>query len=187
MNISNRGKDFIREREALRLTAYADSGGYAIGYGNMYYEDGSRVAKGDTITKQRAEQLFNNIVAGFASGVNKLITSNVNQSQFDALVSYAYNRGVTRFKNTTLLVLVNQNPDDPRIYNQFLIEWGTNQTYKNGLLNRRKMEADLYFTPSINQPILAGFSIFNLAIFFGLLLGGSWLYYFLKIKGIINF
>lgn len=138
---------WLKKKESFRANAYRLSGetGYTIGYGNRFYENGQPVGANDTITMARAEQLFNNIVAQFSAQVASLVTSNINQNQFDALVSYAYNRGITKFANSTLLQMVNADPNNPQIYNQFMIEWGSNNYYREALIARRKEEADLYF------------------------------------------
>lgn len=65
------------------------------------------------------------------------------------MVSYAYNRGFGAFKASKVLALVNQNPNNlVAIQNQLVLEWGTNQTYKTALINRRKREGVLYATGS---------------------------------------
>jgi len=43
--------------------------------------------------------------------------------------------------------MVNANPDNGAIAAQFEIEWGSNNMYRNGLINRRRQEAELYFKP----------------------------------------
>lgn len=144
--VSNNLKTYLKQKEALRLKAYKLGGesGYTIGYGNKYYENGTSVKSTDTITATRAAQLFENILAGFARDVRKAVTSDVNQGQFDALVSYAYNRGIGAFRASYLLKIVNANPNDSRIQSQFVIEWGSNTAYKAALIARRKEEAQIY-------------------------------------------
>lgn len=144
--VSNNLKTYLKQKEALRLKAYKLSGenGYTIGYGNKFYENGTAVKSTDTITATRAAQLFENILAGFVSEVRKAVKSDVNQSQLGALLSYAYNRGIGAFKASYLLKMVNANPNDSRIANQFVIEWGTNTAYKAALIARRKEEAAIY-------------------------------------------
>lgn len=149
MRVSANGFDFLKAREGLRLNAYNLGDKWTIGYGNTYYEDGSPVKQGDTISKTRAESLFLSIVNEYAQEVTQLIgIAQLNQSQFDALVSYAYNRGSYRLANTELLNMIVKNPNNPLIRNQFVIEWGTNTNYKTALIARRKLEADLYFSGS---------------------------------------
>lgn len=148
MKLSTNGIAFLKAREGFRSLAYSDGTKYTIGYGNTYWEDGSPVRAGQTITETRAESLFKSILAEFENDVTHLVSASINQSQFDALVSYAYNRGSYRFSLTTLLKMVNANPNDPNIRKQFETEWGTNTKYKTGLISRRKLEAELYFSKS---------------------------------------
>jgi lysozyme len=63
------------------------------------------------------------------------------------LVSFAYNVGLGALKSSTLLKRVNANPNDPDIERQFN-RWnkGGGRVLK-GLTNRRRNEANLYFTP----------------------------------------
>jgi lysozyme len=143
---SEAGKQFIKEREGFSELAYFD-GTWTIGFGNTYYPDGQKVKQGDRITRQQGSQIIDFVIAkDFEPVVNKAVVSEINQSQFDALISYAYNRGNQRLKNSQLLKMVNQNPQNEAIRGQFVKEWGTNTRFKNGLIRRRKQEADLYFS-----------------------------------------
>lgn len=149
---SEAGKEFIKEREGFSELAYFD-GTWTIGYGNTYYPDGQKVKQGDRITRQQGSQIIDFVLAkDFEPVVNKVVVSDINQSQFDALVSYAYNRGNQRLKTSQLLKMVNQNPQNEAIRRQFVKEWGTNTRFKNGLIRRRKQEADLYFSETTSQP-----------------------------------
>ena len=148
MTLDESGYKLITEFEGLRLKPYLDSVGVpTIGYGSTYYEDGTKVKMTDKpITKKRAFQLFQKVADDFAFKVNKKLFRRVNQNQFNALVSLAYNIGMGNFTESTLLDKVNKNPLDRDIYNQFL-RWnkgGGRVIY--GLTVRRKREAELYNT-----------------------------------------
>lgn len=144
MKLSEKGYAFLGNEEGLKLTAYQDIVDiWTIGYGNTFYEDGTKVKKGDKITKERALQLFQSIVKQFEDAVNSTIKRELNANQFDALVSLAYNIGVAGFKGSTVARRVNANPCDPTIRDAFLM-W-KNAGGKPILLKRRKREADLYF------------------------------------------
>jgi len=87
--ISEKGKQAIKKHEALRLKAYKDTSGvWTIGYGNTFYEDGTKVKPGDVITADRANKLFENIVGKFSANVLKLISQRLTQNQFDSIVSF---------------------------------------------------------------------------------------------------
>lgn len=144
MKLSNNGRAFLCREEGLRLKAYKDVKGVpTIGYGNTFYEDGSPVRMGDEITIERALELFHLIVAKFEAGVNEMVTRELNQNQFDALVSLAYNIGLNAFKRSTVLRLVNANPCDPNIGPAFEM-WRNSGNNKGILLPRRKREYELY-------------------------------------------
>jgi len=83
---------------------------WTIGWGSTFYEDGSAVRQGDVITQERADRLFVILLDQFASQVRPLITARVNDNQYGALLSFAYNAGVGALRRSTLLRLVNANP-----------------------------------------------------------------------------
>ena len=141
------GQKFLSEREGTRYKAYQDSKGvWTIGRGITYYEDGTSVKKGDTITPQREMQLFNNTIQFYVKKVNEYVTARINQNQFNALVSFAYNVGTNALKTSTLLKRVNKNPADPDIRVRFM-KWVNSGGKKiPGLVTRRKYEAKLYFS-----------------------------------------
>lgn len=155
MKISERGIKLIQSFESCKLKAYKDSKGIpTIGWGNTYYENGKAVKLDDKITQERANLLFKIILEKFEKDVNFLIKSKINQNQFDALVSFAYNVGSDIDNDTiaeglgdsTLLKKININPNDPLIKNQFLLWINKGSSFEKGLTKRRRAESDLYFT-----------------------------------------
>ena len=80
--------------------------------------------------------------------VQKYITSNLTQNQYDALVALAYNIGASVFKNSTVVKYIN-NPDfHSSIYSDLESAWKawnrTQGKVSNGLINRRQNEWNLY-------------------------------------------
>lgn len=145
--IGNSGIQLIKKYEGFYPKPYlcpANVG--TIGFGSTYYEDGSKVKLTDPpIDEQRATQLLMNVLVSYEKAVDSFSRDDINQNQFDALVSFAYNVGINALKNSTLLRLVNKMPDDPQIRTQFM-RWnkGGGRVLK-GLTRRREAEADLYF------------------------------------------
>jgi lysozyme len=146
--------DFIKKEESLVLHAYKDSAGiWTIGYGCIQYPDGKPVKEGHVVTPQRAEDLLKWEVEKKASGVEKcLMNTVVNQNQFDALVSFAYNVGYGALSMSTLIKKVRNNPNDPSIRDEF-VKWnkitvGRVKKELLGLTKRRTREAALYFKPT---------------------------------------
>jgi lysozyme len=148
MILDNKGYLFITKHEGLRLKPYLCPAKIpTIGYGNTYYSDGKRVTLLDKdITKQQAFDMFKEIANRFGKRVDELVTSNINQNQFNALVSFAYNVGTGNFSSSTLLKKVNKNPNDLTLKAEFLRWNKAGGKVLNGLTNRRNEEADLYFS-----------------------------------------
>jgi lysozyme len=158
MKTNEAGIKILHEFEDCKLKAYkCPAGVWTIGWGNTFYEDGSRVREGDLITQERADSLFKVILSRFEDQAKRAITSQVNENQFSAFVSALYNigpgsrrkSGLIRLKNgqpSTLLRLINANPTNPSIRNQFMVWISTGSGFENGLRRRRRAEADLYFS-----------------------------------------
>lgn len=145
---SQKGLDLIKRFEGLELKPYKCPAGIpTIGYGNTYYPSGSKVKLTDpVITKEKAEELLKFLLGSYEKSVDSFCRDDINQNQFDALVSFAYNCGVNNLKSSTLLKKVNANPNDPTIKAEFL-KWNkANGRVLAGLTKRRQAEADLYFS-----------------------------------------
>lgn len=147
MKLNQLGIKLMHKFEGCVLKAYlCPAKVWTIGYGNTYYEDGSKVKQGDVITQQRAEELFTNICnKDFVPKVKALLKKELNENQFSALVSFAYNVGIANLKTSTLLKMVNVNPNDPTIANQFMRWNKAAGKVLKGLTARREEEAKLYF------------------------------------------
>ena len=86
-----------------------------------------------------------------AHGIDAALANiNLTQNQYNALLSFAYNEGIGALLSSTLLKKVKANASDPTIRDSFMV-W--DKAHVNGVLvevqglkNRRKDEADLYFS-----------------------------------------
>lgn len=75
--------------------------------------------------------------------VNRRLKVKLNQNQFDAVVSHTYNTG----GSDTLFKLINTQASDKKIRDWFEKHYITaSGVIQNGLIRRRKAEADLYFS-----------------------------------------
>lgn len=146
MKLNKEGKDLIKRFEGLKLQSYQCSAmRWTVGYGNTFYEDGSPVKKGDIITKERAEKLFDLIVSDFCKKVDTQIKTILTENQYSAIVSFTYNVGIANLAKSTLLKKVNFNPNDPTIRQEFM-KWNkAGGKVLAGLTTRRAAEALLYF------------------------------------------
>jgi lysozyme len=146
--ISNLGLELIKKYEGFKAKAYlCPAKVITIGYGSTYYEDGTKVKLTDSpITQERATELLEALLVSYERSVDSYCVDTINQYQFDALCSFAYNCGVGNLKSSTLLKKVNKNPNDPTIKDEFL-KWNKGGgKVLSGLTKRRIEEAQLYFS-----------------------------------------
>jgi lysozyme len=148
VKISQNGLRLLKSFEGFRSKPYLCSAGIpTIGYGNTYYENGVKVKLTDPpIDRIWAEQLLRNVLVHYEREVDAVTTDLITQNQFDALTSFTYNVGITNFRKSTLLQLVNSNYRDPKIRTQFLRWDKAGGRVIEGLKKRREIEANLYFT-----------------------------------------
>jgi lysozyme len=148
MKLDENGYKLIQGFEGLSLVPYLCSAKVpTIGYGNTFYPSGKKVTMNDNpISLLTAKWMLKEIADKFAADVDKLVKSKLTQNQFNALVSFAFNLGVTALGRSTLLKKVNANPQDITITNEFL-KWNkAGGKVLNGLTKRRTIEAKIYFT-----------------------------------------
>lgn len=146
MRASENGINLIKKFEGCRLTAYQDSVGvWTIGYGWTQPVDGKPVGKGMTITQQKADDLLKQGVIQYEAGVHGLVTVQLNQNQYDALVDFAYNLGVNALKGSTLLKKLNTG-DYAGASNEFT-KWNkAGGKELAGLTRRREAEKSLFLS-----------------------------------------
>lgn len=88
MNVSEKGKNLIKSYEGCRLEAYyCPSGVLTIGYGHT-----GDVYPGQVISQAEADALFDQDIVRYVDPV-RVYEAQLNQNQFDALVSFCYNCG----------------------------------------------------------------------------------------------
>ena len=139
---SDNGLSLTKKFEGLRLSAYADQVGvWTIGYGHT----GLGVHAGLTITQDQADAFLASDVAGSVACVNRLVTSDINQNQFDALVDFVFNLGCASLASSTLLRFVNSG-DFADAADQFQRWDHAGGVVVPGLLQRRQAEATLFTT-----------------------------------------
>lgn len=148
MKLNDKGYDLIKRFEGYSDRPYKCPAGIStIGYGNTYYPNGTKVKITDKqITREYANEILAHTADEFAADVLKLVKTNITVNQLNALTSFAYNVGVANLQKSTLLKLVNVNPNDAMIAKEFL-KWNKAAGKElKGLTNRRIAESALYFT-----------------------------------------
>jgi lysozyme len=171
--IGVRGLELIKSFETLELEAYPDPGSplgkqctsmklpmrdyrkvpawaaysgdpWTYGWGHT----GAEVRPGERIDQARADVLLLQDTEHAADAVSRLVTVTLNHKQFDALVSFVYNVGVSHFANSTLLRNLNLFKLDMAA-GQFLVWNKASGVVMLGLVRRRKAERDLFVEPVI--------------------------------------
>ncbi len=151
--ISQAGIEMIEGFEGFRATMYNDVAGHCtIGYGQLIHK-GRCTGKAPAekpylkgITREKAEALLRQKVSSFESVIKASVTVELNQNQFDALVSFVYNVGPDAFQRSTLLKKLNKGQYDavPGELMKYVHAGGKTV---EGLVTRRKAESSLFATP----------------------------------------
>ena len=138
MKMSAQGIAFLRDREGCKLTAYKDSGGvWTIGVGST-----KGVRPGQTITQFEADELLamdleDHDISPFLGDCP------TKQNEFDAMMSLAFNIGLERFRNSTVLKR-HKLGNRMGAANAFLLWKFDNGKVVPGLMRRRELERLLY-------------------------------------------
>ena len=152
MKISEKGLAMIESFEGCLLKASNKLDGvWTIGYGQTGRYYGKRVRKGMTTTKALAHAwLRDHSIKTSEDAVTQAVKVPLNQNQFDALVSFAYNVGVGALKQSTALRKLNAG-DYAGAADALTMWTKCNGKVLAGLVRRRKEERALFLTP-VTQP-----------------------------------
>jgi|TARA_Y100000114_G_scaffold128438_1_gene125491 lysozyme len=139
MNIGQKGIDLIKHFEGCELNAYkCPAGVWTIGYGHI-----KGVSEGMSITQEQAEQMLLDELKEYENYINELVTVNLSQNQFDALVSWVYNLGPANLQSSTLLKVLNSG-DYSGVPAQ-IERWNkAGGKVLEGLIRRREAESALF-------------------------------------------
>lgn len=152
MKINAATLDLVKRWEGFSATAYPDpaTGGdpITIGYGTTARAGvGIEPKMGMTITQAQAEKYLVRGLKKFAAQILPLIRRPVNENQFGAMLSLAYNIGPTAFSRSTLLRKFNEG-DVQGAANEFPRWNKANGKVMRGLKLRREDERELFLTPA---------------------------------------
>jgi len=116
VNISEKGIELIKHFEGFKLEAYKCSAGvWTIGVGHT----GPDVTEGLQISEIQAEELLKKDLRRFEQAITERVKVPINQNQFDALVSFAFNVGISALSSSTLLRLLNDGADKSIVAAEF--------------------------------------------------------------------
>lgn len=125
--------------ESFSATPYRDARGWSIGYGHYM----GLTPTMQSISRADAYQLLRDDTQTASDAVRASVTVLLSQSQFDALVSLAYNIGANAFRNSTLVRLLNAG-DLTGAANQFAVWRNSSGSINPVLVERRAREAQIF-------------------------------------------
>lgn len=141
--------DLIKKWEGFRADAYrCPAGKWTIGYGITASSGiGVDPKPGDRVTREQAEQHLQQALERFASQIESAITAPINENEFGAFLSLAYNIGPGNFIKSSALRHFNAGDKDRaaaaiKLWNKATVD-GKKQVLQ-GLVNRREDEVALF-------------------------------------------
>ena len=135
------GRELIKHFEGCRLDSYlCPSSIWTVGVGHT----GPDVGPGMHITQAEADRLLAGDLKRFEKAVTDLITVPLDQCEFDALVSFAFNTGSGALQESTLRKRLNKGDPKSAVFAEELPRWvnGANGPLE-GLVRRRDAEVRL--------------------------------------------
>lgn len=151
MNVSEKGIEIIQHFERFSSKPYLDTGGVpTIGYGTTRYPDGSRVTMDDApVDMAVATRWMRYHIRGTINYLNLALKGlEVQQHEFDALVSFVYNIGEGNFGSSTMLKRLKSK--DPNACDEFDRWVYDNGRKLKGLERRRASEKHLYILNEVD-------------------------------------
>ena len=153
MKTSELGIALIKSFESFVPDWYDDPVGVrTIGYGwTGKLPDGYQAP----LTEKEASRLLSETIKAYEAGVSKAVKVPINENQFSALVSFAYNVGVGAFKSSTLLKKLNAEDYEGAAleFERWVYAGGRKFA---GLVRRRYAEQDLFDRPvEKDVPVIA--------------------------------
>jgi GH24 family phage-related lysozyme (muramidase) len=109
------------------------------------YENGFKVKLSDPpISEEKALDLFAKTLVKYEQAVEKAVTVDIGQHEFDACVSLCYNIGGGNFASSTLVKMINAGDEKSDIAEQFLRWNKAGGKVIDGLTRRRQAERQLF-------------------------------------------
>lgn len=149
MRVSKHGREFITAHEGEVLKVYLDPVGLpTMGVGHLLTdEEKAKYPVGSVITRGVSQEFLERDLRRFEDAVSALVKVPINQDQFDALVSFAFNVGEGNFKRSSVLRHLNAGLY-AKAADAFLAWNKSKGKVLPGLTRRRKEERELFLQSS---------------------------------------
>lgn len=152
MKTSEQGIALIKQFEGFSAQPYrCPAGKWTIGYGHLIGVDDTFPAE---VSENDAENILKQDIIASEQAVCRLVTVDISQNQFDALVSFTYNLGSGALAQSTLLKLLNLN-NFIGCSSQFPRWDHVNGVPMAGLTRRRVAEMVLFMQEMPNSALLS--------------------------------
>ncbi|OGJ22017.1 hypothetical protein A3K73_07855 [Candidatus Pacearchaeota archaeon RBG_13_36_9] len=140
--MSQRGIGLIKRYEGFSPIPYPDGNGFSIGYGHKIRE-GENLTN---ITEQKANDLLSqDLREVYEPLIHEHVKVGLTQGQYDALCSFVYNLGETKFSKSRLLRGLNKG--DYRGAAKELNRWiNFKGKHNNNLISRRAEEKKIFLS-----------------------------------------
>lgn len=139
---SQYGIEFIKHHEGYNEKVYYCSAGYlTIGYGHKLLPS----EKYDDIDRKLANEILRKDLLVTEKAVLKYVNVQLNDNQFDALISFTFNLGAAALQRSTLRQKINYLSYDEAAL-EFLKWVRCRGKIINGLVKRRLSESNLFAT-----------------------------------------
>lgn len=140
MEATEEAFEFIKDREKCRLKAYRDPiGRWTIGYGAT----GMGIGPDTVWTQEQADTDLTARLLTIGRLITKSVVTHLTQNQFNALVSFVYNVGITNFRGSNVLRLINQQKFKEAA--QHMLLWNkAGGEVLDGLTLRRQAEVSMF-------------------------------------------
>lgn len=156
-DVSDEGISLIKGVEELKLDPYKlGDGKITVGWGHAENPKKSKLKVGRKITRKKAEEFFKKDLQTAVNGVKRIFKEweqkgldvKINQKMFDALVSLAFNTGVSSLRQSEVIQHL-KNKD----YNSAadsIKSFNIGDKFAEGLKERRQKESEM-FSSTIRQ------------------------------------
>jgi lysozyme len=139
------GIDLIKSFEGFSETVYRCPADVpTIGYGSTWDHERKAVTMDHPdITREQGEWFLRSEVQGIEKAVGRLITAELTQGMFDALVSFTYNLGSGNLQSSTLRMKLNRGNYEGAA-NEFWKWRRAGGKILKGLVRRREAERQMF-------------------------------------------
>lgn len=150
MRTDDRAKAIIRKFEGFHSIPYlCPAKIWVIGYGHT-----RTVRSGQKITLDEAEKMLSDDLSVIERAIERLVIVPLDDFQFNALVSFVFNVGISNFEGSTLLRLLNRGWYD-QVPTQFMRWNRVNGEATGSLAKRRAAEGLLWRTVELSKEEVA--------------------------------